>query len=192
MAHRTKSLVVNVPEDLDQYYEKLLQDSQKFVEIPPDHLDRFQKSHKTLYDVQVELSSIAHERSVLERLNKEISQKMKTLKGPETSSPRGFSYQRPTGDAPAPPKGPKVDLDQPIPIPEYVPPYKKQISRIMSIKPGGGRKHQFGFNPANVRVKNTANTVLVPSLKQLDQLPPYLANMKKIPVQNNVKGKKKK
>lgn len=164
---------ISFSEELDDYYRKLLNDTSQIS--PSAHqLQDLQKAQKRLYDLHVELSSISHEKNVLEKLMKDVSLKLK-LFGPATIGKEQRSFYQHGAKGSSSSSRPNIDVDSPIPIPPYTPPYHRRLSELSKSKKP--QVHSHGFDPNLVKVKNTRNTTLVPSVKQLDKLPAELQHL---------------
>lgn len=164
---------ISFSEELDDYYRKLLSETSQ---IAPSiqQLQDVQKAQKRLYDLHVELSSISHEKNVLEKLMKDVSQKLKLFGPTVIGKDQQSLYQRGTKGASS--SQANIDVDNPIPIPPYTPPYQRRLS-VLSKGKNTSQLHSHGFDPNLVKVKNTRNTTLVPNVKQSDKLPSELQNL---------------
>lgn len=196
------------PQQLQQPQSFLQDDSLPFpLPIPrpitpsPEEKAEFLKAQRNLQSLQIELQSISHERHVIDvlsrdivekvhwNLSREAQEKLLQKENPrlvftrggqqpayardrETGGRGGDGGEKGGGDKPIP--GVDYDLDKPIPVAEYIPPYLRGIKK-KDLLPNSTNKIDD-----TLRVRNTKNSKILPSVKMGRDLPAELQSAIKI------------
>jgi hypothetical protein len=174
------------PEQMEQYYQKIISDQSQYFTFPVD----VQQSEKALNELKYELQSISHEKHVIDVLSKDILDKVHLYISPEnydllnfnhSHQRRGeYSYRDPVTSINSKrgpeeeTKGKEIDLNKPIPIAEYIPPYLRGLKLNKKEK----ESLPTSFSSSRLHAKSTNDTILVPNMKTGSSLPEHLQNLK--------------
>lgn len=171
------------PAQLENYFRQVFKEQEKFFTLPVNDPD-YQRSQKVLNDLKYELQSISHEKHVIDVLSKDILDKVQWYISPEhydllnynQDQRKTYSYRQPTQAARDKAKEgeekAELDVNKPIPLADYIPPYLRGMTAKKAEKKGA-----LPFS-SRLHAKSTQDTVLVPNVKLSSGLPSDLQNLK--------------